>query len=244
MRPGRSEIGSLCLLLDSLYACKPVLDILLQYGWAFFISFKKGSIPTLYQQAMKWIQRPDAPVVRQTDDQGRELTFRWACNLSYGIHALHAIVCDARDPRTGKKTRFMYLTDSRSDKFNIKQLINLARRQRFRIENQGFNVQKNCGYGLVHCYDGKDHTWKNYYHNIRIAHSLHQVMHHTDLQGRILREAGHQVPTRTSCKEVFASLRNLGRKLIASFAIRVLSAFALDPQFAAFIRPRWVFDST
>ena len=234
----------LCVLIDSLYACEPILDILLKYTWSFFISFKEGSIPTLYREAMRRIANPQAPVVREVDTEGRILTFRWACNLAYRTHTVHAIVCDMLDPKSGEKTRFMYLTDFRPDRFNIKELINLGGRQRFKIENLGFNVQKNCGYGLEHCYGGKNFAWKNYYHLIQIAHALHQVMMHTDLQGKLLQQAGQQAPVGTSAIGVFGSLRNFARRLIESFATRILSAFALDAEFAAFIRPRWVFDSS
>jgi hypothetical protein len=234
----------LCVLLDSLYACQPVLDILLRYGWAFFIAFKKGSIPTLYKEAMRRIERPDAEVVRETDQDGTVYTFRWACNLTYRTHTLHTIVCDAYQPKTGKTNRFMYLTDIRPDVSIVKKLINLGGRQRFKIENVGFNVQKNRGYGLTHCYGGKGYAWKNYYHLIQMAHTLHQIMQHTDLQARLLRKAGQEVPVRTSGLDVFTSLWNMGRLLIHSFAHRALSTFALDAAFAAFIRPHWVFDSS
>ncbi len=233
-----------CALLDSLYACEPILDILLQYHWAFFIAFKEGSIPTLYQEAMRQIEHRGAPVLRETLDQDRVMTFRWVCNLQYRKHTLHAIICDVHNRETGENTRFMYLTDFRPDEKNIKQLINLGGRQRFKIENLGFNVQKNCGYGLEHCYGTKGFAWKNYYHFIQIAHALHQVMLHTDLQGRLLQKAGHSAPTGTSAFSVFNSLQNLAKCLFASLANRILNAFALDAAFAAFIRPRWVFNST
>jgi hypothetical protein len=234
----------ICMLLDSLYACEPVLDTLLLYGWAFFISFKQGSIPTLYQEAIRRMEMPGAEVVCETGEDGTSYTFRWACNLTYRTHTLHAILCDARDPVTGKTTRFMYLTDIRPDATIVKKLINLGGRQRFKIENKGFNVQKNCGYRLEHCYGGKDYAWKNYYHLIQIAHTLHQTMLHTDLQARLLQEAGHEVPVRTSGLDVFTSLWNLGRALIGAFATRAFSAFALDFALTASIRVHWVLDSS
>jgi hypothetical protein len=234
----------ICMLLDSLYACEPVLDILLRYGWAFFIAFKQGSIPTLYQEAIRRMELPTAQVVRDTDRDGRTCTFRWACNLTYRTHTLHAILCDAYDPKTAKTTRFMYLTDIRPDATLVKKLVNLGGRQRFKIENKGFNVQKNCGYGLEHCYGGRHYAWKNYYHLIQIAHTLHQIMQHTDLQARLLREAGHEVPVRTSGLEVFTSLWNLGRALIGAFATRPFNPFALDGTFAASIRIHWILDSS
>ena len=79
-------------------------------------------------------------MVRETDDDGTVYTFRWACNLTYRTHTLHAIVCDAYRPTTGKTNRFMYLTDIRPDATIVKKLINLGGRQRFKIENIGFNV--------------------------------------------------------------------------------------------------------
>jgi hypothetical protein len=190
------------------------------------------------------MQRPDAKVVRETGEDGTRYALRWACNLTYRTHTLHAIRCDARNPQTGKTTRFMYLTDLRPDATLVKQLVNLGGRQRFKIENKGFNVQKNCGYALEHCYGGKDYAWKNYYHLIQIAHTLHQTMQHTDLQARLLRQAGHEVPVRTSGLDVFTSLWNLGRALIVAFATRAFSAFALDPAFAASIRVHWILDSS
>ena len=234
----------ICMLLDSLYACEPVLDILLLYNWAFFISFKQGSIPTLYKEAIRRMEHHEAQTLSEVGEDGTLYTFRWACNLAYRHHTLHAILCDSRNPETGKTTRFMYLTDIRPDATLVKRLINLGGRQRFKIENKGFNVQKNCGYALEHCYGGKGYAWKNYYHLIQIAHSLHQTMQHTDLQARLLQAAGHEVPVRTSALEVFTSLWNLGRALITAFATHAFSAFALDPAFTHSMRLRWVFNSS
>jgi hypothetical protein len=234
----------ICMLLDSLYACEPVLDILLLYGWAFFITFKQGSIPTLYQEAIRRMEMPGAQAVCEIAEDGTAYTFGWACNLTYRTHTLHAIRCDTRDPVTGKTSRFMYLTDIRPDATIVKKLINLGGRQRFKIENKGFNVQKNCGYRLEHYYGGKDYAWKNYYHLIQIAHTLHQTMLHTDLQARLLQEAGHEVPVRTSGLDVFTSLWNLGRALIGAFATRAFSSFALDSALAASIRVHWTLDSS
>ena len=60
----------------------------------------------------------------------------------------------------------------------------------------------------------------------------------------LLREAGHEVPVRTSGLDVFTSLWNLGRALISAFATRAFSVFALDEHFAAAIRIHWVLDSS
>ena len=57
-----------------------------------------------------------------TDADGTVYTFRWACNLTYRTHTLHAILCDAYQPETGKTNRFMYLTDIRPDASIIKNL--------------------------------------------------------------------------------------------------------------------------
>jgi len=42
---GRFPQLKICLLLDSLYAASPVMDILKRYNWKYITTFKEGSMP-------------------------------------------------------------------------------------------------------------------------------------------------------------------------------------------------------
>jgi len=43
----------ICLLLDSLYAAAPVMDIAKEYGWKYLITFKEGSMPDRYDEFLR-----------------------------------------------------------------------------------------------------------------------------------------------------------------------------------------------
>ena len=59
---------------------------------------------------------------------------------------------------------------------NVKALSN-AGRLRQKIENEGFNAQKNSGYNLEHKYSRKSQrASKNYYQCLQIAHLINQLM--------------------------------------------------------------------
>jgi hypothetical protein len=48
---------------------------------------------------------------------------------------------------------------------------------RWKIENEGFNTQKNGGYNLGHKYSRKSFTaYQNYYQCLQIAHAINQLV--------------------------------------------------------------------
>ena len=49
-------------------------------------------------------------------------------------------------------------------------------RKRWKIENEGFNTQKNYGYYLEHQYSKDYQGMKNHYYLIQIGHMISQVM--------------------------------------------------------------------
>lgn len=166
------------LLLDALYANQYVLDICEKYDWEYVIVFKPGSLPNLYEEAVRQCKRhPEKTLKTQTQ------LLTWAHNLDYEGHTLHAIFSkNLEDPETGK---FEFITDIRPNPNNIEKLINQGGRRRWKIENEGFNSQKTGGYELEHGYGRKDHAWKNYYFLLQLAHLLNQLMVKTDLFGKL-----------------------------------------------------------
>ncbi len=166
------------LLLDALYANQNVIGVCEKYDWEYIIVFKDGSLPNLYEEAIRQcIRHPENTL--QTGTQ----TFTWAHNLCYEGHTFHAIFAkDLNDPQNGN---FAYITDVRPNSNNIEKLINKGGRKRWKIENEGFNSQKTGGYQLEHGYGRKNHAWKNYYFLLQLAHLLNQLMVKTDLFGKL-----------------------------------------------------------
>jgi hypothetical protein len=233
----------LCLLLDSLYANEPLLDICLGYSWSFFVGFKEGSIPTLYQQMLdKMAKHPDQVLSGEDDDE--QYTCRWACNLTYRTHALHAVMCDVKAKSDGKETRFVYLTDHRPDAERVREMTNMGGRQRGKIE-QGFNVQKNCGYELEKAYGYRDHALKNYYLLVQIAHCLHQLMMYTDVNAKLMREEDRRrFPGAKTGLQAFKSLKILAKAIGEHLRHVLLRPDVLSRDFAAAIQLRFVFNTS
>jgi hypothetical protein len=234
----------ICLLLDSLYANENLLDICLKNAWSFYVGFKPGSIPKLYQQMLdKMAKHPQQTLSGENETE--KYTCRWACNLSYNNHTLHAVMADVVEKRKGKHTRFVYLTDHRPDPERVEKMVNMGGRQRGKIENQGFNVQKNCGYELEKAYGFRGEAYKNYYFLIQIAHCLHQLMMHTDVNAKLMSEEDRQkFPSIKTGLQVFKTLKALADAIGEYLRCGILGKNATDRDFAQRIQLRFVFNTT
>ena len=74
-----------------------------------------------------------------------------------------------------KKTEYLFLTNLALSSQNIKNVIERGR-WRWKIENEGFNTQKNHGYYLEHMYSRDYQGIKNHYYLIQIGHMIAQIM--------------------------------------------------------------------
>lgn len=242
----------LCLLMDSLFAKEPVIDLCEKNRWGYFIVFKEGSLPNAYKQAMEKISRhPENSYERMTKDNCTQ-HFRWVWNIEHMGHRFHAIFCNETNHETGEENFYAFITDSRPDKNNIFALMNYGGRMRWKIENEGFNVQKNSGYKLGHSYGRQGHAWKNYYFLLQIAHLWTQLMEHGDLYPKLqkmeikkrLGESGAAASltmllgSALSFSEEFGSILNFAETLMESFRMETFSDFALDRNFARGIQIR------
>jgi len=74
-----------------------------------------------------------------------------------------------------KKTRFVWLTNFKVGKNNIVKIAK-GGRLRWKIENEGFNIQKNRGFNLEHPYSQDEISMKNLYLLLQIAYIISQLM--------------------------------------------------------------------
>jgi hypothetical protein len=113
-------------------------------------------------------------------------TLTWiAVPLTHAVHTVYWLSCTetiTRRDKNGKTlpaeqpTRFVNLTNLKVDKDNVRH-ISEAGRMRWKIENEGFNEQKNGGYNLGHKFSRKSFTgYKNYYQCMQIAHIINQLV--------------------------------------------------------------------
>ena len=147
---------------DALYANKPVMDICEEKGWKYIIRFKEGAIPSLYKEF---------ETIVKTDNESKKDKYSYVTKLDYQSKKTNII--KYIDEKKG--TEFMYMTDLPITNKNIKETIYLGR-QRWKIENEGFNTQKNGTFDIGHLYSKDSTAIKVHYLMIQIAHIIRQLL--------------------------------------------------------------------
>ena len=152
---------------DALYASKPVLDICKDKGWKYIIRLKEGAIPTLYKEFTK--------ITREIND-GNESTkkdYEFVNKIEYKDYKINVI--KYTEANQEKITEFVYMTDLPITNKNIEESIILGRK-RWKIENEGFNIQKNGTFDIGHLYSKNTIAIKAHYMMIQIAHIIRQLL--------------------------------------------------------------------
>lgn len=233
----------ICLLLDGLYPNKHVLDICEKNQWGHFITLKNDSLPLLSKEGYGQMENCPEQAIDYSPDVGIHQHLSWAVNLKHEGRRTHLLVCkENKITAHGIETaKFAWLTDARPNKKDAPTLAKEAR-CRWKIE-EVFNVQKNGGYKLEHCFGTIGFAMKNYYFLLQIAHLLHQLMIRSDLfpklQKKFILHEFAQWPEKTkefllvmaaTTMEHFRTMKNFVKRLAESFRNQRFSALATDPE--------------
>jgi hypothetical protein len=209
---------SLCLCLDGLYANGTVMDTCRKNHWKYFITFKEGSAPALWAEYRTLLGL--CPKNRKTKTcDGIKQTFAWVQGLEHvddrkRCHHPNAFQC--RETQGSRDTTFVWLTNWSINEGNVADLANRGGRCRWKIENEGFNLQKNSGFKLEHVYSTGERQIKNFYVLLQIAHLILQLIERGSLLSR-------------DAKKLFGSLASLAVRLAESIRNALIPAEALDP---------------
>ena len=171
----------ICILADGLYPNKTVFNTCRVNNWKFIITLKDGNLKTFHQEVelLKGIQKQRE--VNSADKTTRtKLTYKYLNDIEYEGYSYSWVSCDEIKTRLSDKLqqgqRFVYIT-------NIKQTPDIVvstadgGRLRWKIENEGFNAQKNLGYELEHKFSRVSYTaMQNYYQLLQIAHMINQFI--------------------------------------------------------------------
>ena len=165
----------ICLLLDSLFANQNVMEICEKNNWKYIITFKKGSIPTLFNEfeTLKKLSRYNT---KEYEDKKVKQAFSWVNDIDYEGHLVNVLECIEYNKKSKKVKRFVWLTNFNINKSNCQKLANKGGRLRWKIENEGFNMQKNGGYKMEHVYSENAVAAKNFYIFLQISHIFNQLI--------------------------------------------------------------------
>jgi len=173
----------ICIAADGLYPTKPFFDICRKNEWRLIVTFKEGNLPSVWNEVA--ILKNNTLNNNRTQticDQGKEIIrdYCWINEIYYQGHKINWIECiehvQNSKKNSTKSTTFVHLTDIEVD-WNIAPEISQSGRLRWKIENEGFNIQKNHGYNLKHKYSRSSYiATKNYYQCMQIAHLINQLV--------------------------------------------------------------------
>jgi len=208
----------ICLVLDALYANGEVFQLCDKYGWKYIITFKEGSMPDMFRwwERMKEIGSVEkAQIIRGKNTQ----KFAWINDLPYIRPPFKEVtaklnILEYRETEKDIAKKFVWITNFNINE-NTFEKIAKSGRMRWKIENEGFNTQKNGGYNLEHSYSHNEVASSNYYQLLQIAHIFAQLME----KGSLLKK---------QIQKNFGSLRNIAKQLLEDFRTKIFTQQALQ----------------
>jgi hypothetical protein len=168
----------ICVVADGLYPNQSFFRICQTNGWAWIVTLKDGSLSSVWKQVLHWQGVTRCRSRKEHVWKGNQEIYRryeWQTKLTYEEFMVHWWECTERV--VGKTwSRFVYLTNLSKVSYETMLELTARGRMRWKIENEGFDVQKHHGYGLGHQYSRSSmRAMKNYYQLMQIAHLLNQL---------------------------------------------------------------------
>lgn len=185
----------ICVLLDGLYACGPVFQLCEDNNWKYLIVLQDKDLPNVHRSYETVLPHVPENHKRVLLGQKQEIaqTYRWVGRVEYldtegRTHYPSVLECLESKP-DGKgdtvTTKFVWLTNFTITSRNVDTLANQGGRLRWKIENEGFNIQKNGGFNLEHPYSQDETARKVFYFLLQIAYMIFQLME----KGSLFRKA-------------------------------------------------------
>jgi len=211
----------ICLLLDGLYAGGPTFKLCEENDWKYFIVLREGDLPNVnrsYSAVLPHLPQNHKQV--RLGKQGQTVQdYTWVENLDYTDsdkhkHCLNVIEClESQTNADGQieSTRYKWLTNFTITSYNVDRLANQGGRLRWKIENEGFNVQKNTDLNLEHSYSEDPSARKVFYLLLQLACIIFQLME----KGSLLQDA---------FPNGWGAAKNLAFRLLEAWRNLVISA--------------------
>jgi hypothetical protein len=165
----------ICIIADALYPNQTFFNICTNYKWGWIVTFKDGNLPSVWKEVL--CLKKFSKNIRKSRiiKDGKEIyhTYTWVDDIDYHGVNLNWFECAEEEKNSSK--RFVYVSSFKIDYGNVLEMTTSGR-MRWKIENEGFDIQKNHGYGLKHKYSRISmQATKNYYQCMQIAHMINQL---------------------------------------------------------------------
>lgn len=180
----------ICIVADALYVTHAVLDICKRNGWKYIIRYKEGSAPSI---EMEYHAIPEKQASENVE---------YVNGVLFGKDEVNVLKYKEMKIKKGKEitTDFAWITSFEITAKKAGKLVQ-AGRNRWKIENQGFNRQKNWQGDIEHACSWNERAQKNHYLMEQIADFMKQLYEYFFLQKN----------------EIKKEQKNISSELLASF---------------------------
>ena len=194
----------ICIQADNLYETEPMMRLCRENSFAYLFTHKEGHQKDLDESYRTYIAEKDNEEVQLGSmEKGRAVFVNHVEKAAGKTETANIFEYTYEKKRKGgekKEVNFCWITSIELTKKNIEEMVKVAR-GRWKIENEGFNNQKNGIYDIEHLNSRNSNAMKNHYLLTQIADIIMQIYLSWN-------------PVKKELKE---SIKNTSSKLLESF---------------------------
>lgn len=163
----------ICIQGDNLYSAETIMEMCREKGWKYIFTHK-GSRQQLLEEGYQWIQEGEGVNVKK--NIGEYVNHVEEVAGKREVANIFKTKENVIDKKTGKEKEvtFSWITDIELTNKNLEEMITAAR-GRWKIENEGFNNQKNGIYDIEHLNSKDTNAMKNHYLLTQVADIIMQI---------------------------------------------------------------------
>ena len=180
----------ICIVADGLYVSEKVMKICEEYGWDYIIRYKEGCAPSIEEEYRAIPEKNEVGKAEYING----ITYR---DMEVNVLKYRETKIKKGAPVT---TEFAWITSIKITNRNAKKLVE-AGRNRWKIENQGFNRQKRWQGDIEHACSFHEKAQKNHYLLEQISDFMKQLYEYFYLKKNEIKKAQ----------------KNISSELLASF---------------------------
>jgi len=186
----------ICICADGLYPNNTFFTLCQRYDWNYIVTLKDGNLKKFWR-IIHSKENNHKIIPLQKGGHTYKKYFQWLNQIDFNgfIHYWLQLKEEPDDPSLGNtpKRKFAFITNFPLNSENVESISDYGR-LRWRIENEGFDQQKNHGYNICHKYCRNSYTgMKNFYQCCQIAHMINQLVVLTkDFQKRLTKKISHK----------------------------------------------------
>ena len=184
----------ICIVADGLYVSEKVMKICEEYGWDYIIRYKEGCAPSIEEEYRAIPEKNEVGKAEYING----ITYR---DMEVNVLKYRETKIKKGAPVT---TEFAWITSIKITNRNAKKLVE-AGRNRWKIENQGFNRQKRWQGDIEHACSFHEKAQKNHYLLEQISDFMKQLYEYYYLKKNEIKKTQKNISSEL--------LANFGRQL-------------------------------